>query len=555
MPPSFDTHALRIVPLAGLGEFGMNCLALETRDSILVVDCGASFPRNERGIETVHADFSWLVEHERRVVGVVLTHGHEDHVGGLPYLLGELDVPVYGSPYALGLVRRRLAEFGQSRASAVLHEFRAGDVLRLGGFEVEAVRVSHSIAEASLLCIGTPAGRVVHTGDFNFDPAPPDGEPTNEARLTELGDAGVRLLLSDSTNVDVNHPGRSEAEVAQRLHELVASAPGRVIVSIFSSNAGRLKTLGAVAERTGRRVCLLGRSVCTHVDVASEVGRLAWPSDLLVAPDEIERLPPSRLLVVAAGSQAEPQSTLARIARDEHPHLELRSTDTVILSARIIPGNEPPVFDMLASVLRRGARLHTGLTEPGIHASGHATRPEQERMLRLLRPAAFVPIHGTLHHLTRHAEVARALGVPSVEVVEDGQTLHFDGAGLSRGERVPAGSVSLGPDGEELEPDVLRARAALGRAGVVAVAVPVRERQPAGEPAVQWMGVAGLDETPNAARRLGEVVRETLTRTAGWRSRDFSREQEVRRAVRRRVHEWVGGRPEVVVQFLELSEP
>ena len=542
------------MPLAGLGNFGLNCLALEAHDGIVVIDCGAQFPRDDRGIESVHADFTWLFENAERVRGVVLTHGHEDHIGGLPHLIGKLKVPVFGPPHAIALARRRLEEHHLSRRADLLHSFVVGEIVELGSFVFEAIRMSHSIVDASALSIQTAAGRVVHTGDFNFDPAPPDGEPTDERELRALGDAGVDLLLSDSTNIDALGPATSEADVARCLGEIIENARARVIAAVFSSNIQRLKSLGAIAMSTDRRICLLGRSVRTHVEIAHTLGRLNWPSGLLVPPESVEKTPPEKLLVIAGGTQAEYHSTMARIARDDHRYLRARGSDTVIFSSRIIPGNEPDVYVMYGDFLRRGAHLFSKTTTPLCHTSGHANREEQTRMIRTVRPKAFIPVHGTLHHMSRHAELARHMGVGEVEVIENGEVLRFDGDRLEYDGHVPSGVVQLGRYGERIDEDILRQRGSLSRSGAVFISIPLwGPFEQAAAPAVAWVGVPALDESPTAKERLSHVVETVLDRFRSWRKADVDLEQEVRRAIRRTVNEMGGGRPEVIVQSVEVD--
>ena len=545
------------MPLAGLGNFGLNCLALEAHDGIVVIDCGAKFPRDDRGIESVHPDLTWLFENAARVRGVVLTHGHEDHIGGLPHLINKLKVPVFGPPHAIALARRRLDEHHLSSRADLLHSFVVGEIVELGSFVFEAIRVSHSIVDASALSIQTVAGRVVHTGDFNFDPAPPDGEPTDERQLRALGDAGVDLLLSDSTNIDSLGSATSEADVAGCLNEVIENARGRVIAAVFSSNIQRLKTLGAIAMNTDRRICLLGRSVITHVEIAHALRRLNWPSGLLVPADSVEKVADQKLLVIAGGTQAEYHSTMARIARDDHRYLHVRGSDTVIFSSRIIPGNEPDVYAMYGDFLRRGVHLHTKASTPLCHTSGHANREEQTRMIQAIRPKAFVPVHGTFHHLHRHAELARDLGVGEVEVVETGEVLRFDGGRLEYDGHVPSGIVQLGRYGESIDEEVLRQRGNLARSGVIFVSIPLwGPFEQAAAPAVSWYGVPGLDDKPTSPERLSHVVESVLDRFRSWRRADVDLEREVRRAIRRTVNEMAGGRPEVIVQSVEVdAEP
>lgn len=538
---------LRIVPLGGLGEIGMNCLAIEQSDGILVVDAGTSFPHDDLGIDVFHPDFSWLDDNAERIAGVFITHGHEDHIGALPYLLDGLDVPVFGPPHALRLAKRRLAEHDFAAHELDFHEVHPGSLTRVGPFEVEPIRVAHSIVEASALCIQTEAGFVLHTGDFNFDPEPPDGEPTDSARLAAVGERGVALLLSDSTNIDTPERPGSEREVGAALERIVAGADGRVVVALFASNIQRLILLGGIAERTGRKLCLLGRSLTTQREVSTEIKRLAWPSNLVVAPEEAQRMRRRDLLVLAGGTQAEPNSAMSRLAAGVHPYLSLDEGDSVVFSSRVIPGNERVVLAMMNDLLRRGVALHTRASDPDVHTSGHAGRSEQRRMLELTKPRAFVPIHGTLAHLRRHAELAAQLGVEHTLVVENGQSVRLSPErGLRRDERVKHGRVAVAPGGEPLPAELLKKRAELGRSGIVCVSVALDESGDAAEPpSVVARGVPALDGDEAALRLVGKEVLGALARVRGWRGVDL--EDEVRRAVRRRVADISGARPVVEV--------
>jgi ribonuclease J len=547
------SRSLRLVPLGGLGEIGMNCLAIEQPDGILVVDCGTAFPHDDLGIDLLHPDFSWLLERAERVSGVVLTHGHEDHIGGLPYLLRELDVPVWGPPHAIRLALRRLSEHVFSRKPS-LREVGAGERLAIGPFSVEAIRVSHSIVEATALAIETSAGTLLHTGDFNMDSDPPDGEPTDVERLRQIGERGVALLLSDSTNVDVaNRPG-SERGVGAALERIVSQAESRVFIVMFASNIQRLRLLGEIARRTGRKLCLLGRSLGTQVEVATAIGRLDWPSDLRISPEQARDMPGRELCVLAGGSQAEPQSAMSRLAAGTHPLLEVTAGDTVVMSARAIPGNELPVLTMLGDLLRRGVRLHTFHTDPDVHTSGHAGRSEQQQMIELVRPRSFLPVHGTLHHMMRHAALARELGVEDVLVVENGTSveLHPE-AGLSRGERVPWGKIAIAIGGGRLTPELMKRRAELGRSGLAIVSVVLDEEGfVLAGPAVTTRGVPGADDEPAVLRAVAGEIAARLERLRRRGGADLH--EEIRRAARRRLAEIAGCRPVIEVHLLREQD-
>jgi ribonuclease J len=555
MTPSLDPVCLRVVPLGGLGEIGLNCLALEQQDGILVIDCGIMFPQDDLGVDVIRPDFGWLLQRAQRIAGVFVTHGHEDHIGALPYLLSELSVPVWGPPHALALVRRRLAENGLVPDQVRLRPAALGQPHQVGPFTVQPVRVAHSLVDATALRIETRAGQLLHTGDFNFDPDPPDGEGTDEAQLRAIGDAGVALMLSDSTNIDVPAREGTERSVGATLDRLIAQSPRRVFVAMFASNVHRLHMLGDIAQRRGRKVCLLGRSMNTQVEVARELGRLSWPSELLVTPEQARSLSRERLLVLAGGSQAERNSALVRLAADSHNQLVIKEGDTVIFSSRIIPGNERLVLALVGALLRKGVRLHTRVTDPQVHASGHASWQEQRHMLELVRPRAFMPIHGTLHHLLRHAELAREWGVRDVVVVENGTTALLDGQGLKRDSCVRHGRVAIASGGELLDREVLLRRAELGRSGVVAVALAVdRSGRILAEPQIAAYGVPSVDGDGAALRTVTRDVMRALARTRRPGG-PCAVSDEIRRAVRRRLYDLCGCRPVVQVQLSVASPP
>jgi ribonuclease J len=540
--------ALRLVPLGGLGEVGMNCLALEQDDGILLIDCGVTFPSTDLGVDVFHPRFDYLNARSDRVLGVVLTHGHEDHIGGLPYLLSSLDVPVYGPPHAIELTKIRLAEHGFDAGEIDLIHTKVGRPFDIGSFNIEPIRVTHSIADATALAIRTAAGTIVHTGDFKLDPTPPDGELTDEDRFSSLGDEGVRLLLSDSTNVDSPGTSTSEASVGRSLGALVAAAKARVIIGVFASNIQRLRMLGEIAVATGRRICLLGRSVGNHVRIAQALGRLNWPSDLLMPQEMAAAMPRERVLVIAGGTQAEKMSTLTRLGQGTHPALRLDEGDLVILSSRIIPGNDRPVFDMMGDFLRLGVKLVTRITDPSVHASGHAYRSEQLRMIELTRPRAFVPVHGTLHHLVRHADLARDAGVAEILVAENGEAFDVTAGSVPvKGARVPVGRIAAA-NGDTISDEVLRERAQLGRSGIVLVAAVVDRRGALiGSPEILSRGVVDASFA-SAIRQASSAAARAITEAdPRIRTQDEALRDAVRVATRRAIESHTGRRPLVLV--------
>jgi ribonuclease J len=542
---------LRVTPLGGLGEIGMNCLALEHERGTLVVDCGTAFPADDHGVDVIHPDFRHLEECGNQVQGVFVTHGHEDHIGALPYLLSRLSVPVYGPSHALGLVRRRLAEHGFDEGAVDLRVARVGERYGIGPFEVEPVRVAHSIVEATALCIRSSAGTVVHTGDFDFDPDPPFGDPTDSQRLESIGDEGVDLLLSDSTNVDVADRSGSERLVGQTLERLVRAAPKRVFVGLFASNVQRLSSLGALAQRVNRKLCLLGRSLNTQSQVGHDIGRLAWPSDLLISPEQLRDYPRDRVLVLVGGTQAERSSSMYRLAKNNHRWGEVEPGDTVLFSSRAIPGNERAIHEVVCDLLRLGAIVHTRHSDPDLHASGHASRSEQTQMIELLRPRVFVPVHGTLHHLKRHAALAQAWGVSCTDVVENGSSLWLGSGGLRRADDVKHGRVAIDLGGRPLGEEALSQRIDLGRHGVVSISLVIgSEGALTAPPAVSVLGVSMPE--PNATRRaVALAVAAVAKRPAKRRFQPL--EEEVRRAVRRVMADETGCRPCVEVQCIYVD--
>jgi len=533
----------------------MNCLVLEQGEDIVLIDCGVTFPHDDRGVEIIHPRFDYVLEHRDRLRGVVITHGHEDHIGALPYLLNEVDAPVFAPAYALALIRARLEEHGFGPDDAPLHETRTGEPFDVGSFSFESMRVTHSIADATALAIRTAAGLVIHTGDFKLDPNPMDGELTDEARLEALGDEGVRLLLSDSTNIDSPGTSRSESDVAEALEEVIAGASKRVFVGLFASNLQRLISLGRIASRTGRKLVLLGRSVNNHARVGREVERLDWPSDLVIGPEIAAKMPAEKVLVLATGTQAEQRAALGRLAAQRHHQMKVEPGDMVLMSSRIIPGNDRPVFDMLASFLRIGAEVVTRVTHPGIHTSGHAHHEEQRRMLELTRPRAFMPVHGTLHHITRHAALGREMHIDEIVIAENGHVIEIGAdAPPKKRDEIVVGSVAI-QAGEEVSEPVLRERGHVGRSGILSIAVITDARGAlAAAPQIATSGV--LDEVDADIRRDVEkaTARAVQQATRSSKNRSVDIPEAVRVAARRVVHGALGFKPMVHVLHTTLGK-
>jgi ribonuclease J len=463
------------VPLGGLGEVGINMWALEWEKQILVVDAGLMFPHEDMlGIDLVLPDISYLLDRSKDVLGIFLSHGHEDHIGGLPYVLKKLNVPVYGTRLTLGLVKPKLKEHRILR-EADLREVRVGDAVQLGPFKVETVAVCHSIPDAVALAIETPVGRVIYTSDFKLDEAPPDGLPTNMARFKELGDAGVLLLLGDSTNAERAGRSGSERDLHAPFERIFGEAPGRIVVANFASNIHRIQHLVRMAIQFERRVAVVGRSLQTNFKTSRELGFLKVPEGLTIKLEDADRISPSKLLLLTAGSQGEPMSALARFAAQRHPFVNVLKGDWVVISARPIPGNERLVHQTVNNLYRHGARVF--YSEVGhVHVTGHAQRDELREMLDAVRPRYFIPVHGEYRQLVQHAEVAREAGLSDdrIIVVEDGETVELSPDAIHTGAKVSTGLVFVDGLGVgDVEQVVLRDRKHLAEDGILIVTLTV----------------------------------------------------------------------------------
>ena len=548
---------VRIVPLGGLGEVGMNCLAVEAAGRIAVVDCGVLFPDEHVGVDVVCPDLSWLLERAGQVDAVFLTHGHEDHVGALPFLLRQLPVPVYGTRFTLAAVRGRLAEAG---IAADLREVAPGDVRPSGEgspISAEWIAVTHSIPDACALALRTPQGTLLHTGDFKLDDHPVAGPPADLARLAALGREGVRLLLSDSTNAD--RPGRAlpEAAVGPALAEVLAAATGRVFVAAFSSNVHRMQQVVDGARACGRRLAILGRGMVETFATAKSLGLITEPHWMPVSPEEARGLPPRELCVLSTGTQGEPRSALARLARGEHPELRIAPGDTVVRSARTIPGSELMVGRLLDDLCRRGAKV-LGEGPPPLHATGHGQEEEQRQMVRLVRPERFVPVHGTYRLLSRHLDHAVAEGVPRARchLLCDGDVLELDDGGARvLPERAPTGRVYAVRDelGQSDVPHlVVQDRRLLAEGGLCLVVLAVSRDSGAvvRGPELFGMGVAGLEE--GRPELVAEALAAVETLSPAARAAPGEVQEALRTAVRRWFRRTTGRRPSVLAVVLEL---
>ncbi len=484
----------------------MNCAALVCGDTTIAIDCGIGFT-DEDGADLVHPDFSWLQAQRKTLRAIMITHGHEDHIGALPYLLKEIRVPVYAPPYAAALIQDRLAEHRLKDVD--LRVSPAGSRAQIGSISVERFAVHHSIADATGLILDTPVGTIVHTGDFKIESNPCEGQHFDRARLEEAAQQGVRLLLSDSTGAGVNGRSRLERDAEAALKAWIARSRNRVVVATFSSNAFRLRAVLRIAREQGRKVCLLGMSVTKHTEAARAL-RLIPPTDgLLISPEEVDDLPRHRVLILAGGTQGERGAALTRVARQEHPRIHLEAGDTVILSSRIIPGNDLAVLDVINRFERRGVEVITRVEHPEVHASGHGSRDEQRTMLQIVRPRAFVPVHGTHHHRRRHLELALEEGIQETKMIANGDVLEVTREAMRIVDEVPTGRVYV--DGmQALSGEVIAERRAMGSTGLVTLFLPLEGGRIRQVPRVSSRGVFALEDRGRIERKLAEHVRNRL---------------------------------------------
>jgi len=555
-PPA--RNALRLVALGGLGEIGLNMMAFECRGKILLVDCGLMFPEAYMlGIDLVVPDISFLAGREDDILGLILTHGHEDHIGAVPFLLEGLgNPPIFGSPLTLGLLRGKLAEHGLA-GRARLKTVRPGERVGLEPFDIEFFRAAHSIVDGMGLAIRTPAGLVVHTGDFKLDPTPVDGETTDLDRLASFGKEGVLLLLSDSTNVEREGHTLSEKVVGERLAEILPTCSGLILVSTFSSNIHRIQQVANAAVAGGRRIVVHGRSMQANIAIARELGYLRIPDDALIDLGQMRDFPRDRVLVITTGSQGEPLSVLTRIAVDDHKQLSVEPGDTVILSSKFIPGNERAITDLINHLYRRGAEVFYETTSE-IHVSGHASQEELKQVLTLVRPRYFVPIHGEFRHLVKHAQLARKTGVPTDRalVLENGCPLVLDADGFRLEQRVETGRVFIDGKGVgDVGTMELRDRRHLANHGMVVVLLALN--QSSGEilygPEFLSRGFVPEEEGRDLLEGARQAVREMLAEHSLEAVSDWEEIRvEVRKTLRRFFNKNIERRPLILPVIMEL---
>ena len=551
---------LQVIPLGGLGEFGMNSLALRYGDDIIVIDAGMMFPDAELlGVDIVTPDFSYLEKNAPLVRGLVLTHGHEDHIGAAPFLLSQVPMPVYGTAFTLALVERRLEEH-EMLEETELHKVKPGDRIELGCFSIEFIHVTHSIVSSVALAITTPIGVAIHTGDFKVDPTPTDNNLFDLHTLAEYGKRGVLLLLSDSTNVD--RPGYTESEraVAPRLEDLFVRSPRRLVISCFSSSVHRLQQIVDLADEYGRKVAFLGRSMLTTTEIAHDLGLLSIPNNLLLRPQDLMIAAPSKVVAIVSGTQGEPMSAMSRVAVDNHKHLSIEPGDTVALSARIIPGNEKAIYRMINHCARRGADVVYGSMNPPVHVSGHASAEELRLVLNLVRPRYFVPIHGEYRQMAKHAQLAQHLshaGLKDTFILESGETLEIDCEGARKGEPVPVGRVCIdsGSLDEVVEDIVIRDRRHLSEDGFVLPIIAINRHTGRSEtpPEIVSRGFMSMEESAGVLQEARQVVMKTLDSSTAEERGDWGVMQEkIRADLKRYISKQTSRRPLIMPVILEV---
>jgi len=551
---------LQIVPLGGLGEFGMNCMAIRYGDDIIVVDAGMMFPDAELlGVDIVTPDFTYLQQNAKHVRALVLTHGHEDHIGGVPFLLSQLQIPVYGTAFTLALVERRLEEH-RLLDEAELNSVKPGEKLTLGPFAIEFIHVTHSIVSCVALAITTPLGVIIHTGDYKVDPTPIDNELFDLHTLAEYGKRGVLLLMSDSTNVD--RPGYTESEraVAPRLEDLFVRSPRRLVISCFSSSIPRLQQILDLAQEYGRKLVFLGRSMNNTTEIAHDLGFLRIPNGLLLRPQDVMQTAPSKLVAIVSGTQGEPMSALSRVAVDNHKSLSVEPGDTVALSSRIIPGNEKAIYRMINHLSKRGADVVYGSMNPPVHVSGHGSAEELRLVLNLVRPRYFVPVHGEYRQLACHARLAQHLshlGMKESFVLESGETLVIDAEGARRGDKIPVGRVCIdsGSLDEVVGAMVIRDRRHLSEDGFVIpiIAIDKNTGKAEGLPEIVSRGFMSMEESSEVMQNARQVVVKTLENSTAEERGDWGVMQEkIRADLKRYISKQTARRPLILPVILEL---
>lgn len=550
-----QSKKLKIIPLGGLGEFGMNCLAIRWEDDIIVIDAGLMFPETELlGVDVVVPDISYLVENKEHVRAIILTHGHEDHIGGLPWILSELKVPVYATEFTLAYVEGKLEEH-ELLDETTLIEITPKEKFSIGPFTIEPIRVTHSLVDCVALAVETPVGVVIHTGDFKIDLAPLDDKAFDLHTFAEYGKRGVLALLQDSTNVERSGYTPSERAVIPRLHEIFSQTKKKLFFSCFSSSIYRIRIAFELARKHGRKAVVLGRSMMESTEIAQDLGYIEAPPGLIINPGQMRDYPPDELLILISGTQGEPMSALSRAAVDTHKHARIDAGDTVVLSSRIIPGNEKSIYRVIDHLSRREANVIFDDGSHGlIHVSGHGSQEELRLLINLVRPKFFIPVHGDYRNLRRHAQLAMETGaVEHAIVIEDGDVLELDAADARKKDKVTVGRVLIdsGSTADIVEDLVVRDRRILSEDGIVLAILAINKRmgKVEREPEIVMRGFGGADITEQAR----EVVLRTLDGLSGEQRTDYGMVKEkVRVELKRLIQKSTGKRPMIIPVILEI---
>jgi len=541
---------LRIIPLGGLSEIGMNLMVYECGDDAILVDCGMMFPDAATlGVDVIVPDMTYLFDNVSKIRALFLTHGHEDHIGAVPFLVERLPIPIYGMPLTLGFVEDKFDEFGIEGVE--LRPMLPRDVVEAGAFRVEAIRVTHSIVDALAFAITTPAGTIIHTGDFKIDHTPIDLKPTDLARFAHYGEQGVTLLVSDSTNALVPGHCPSEKTVGSAIDKIFADTRGRVIVTTFASHIHRVQQVIDLARKHRRKVLLVGRSLVDNVETAERLGYLKFPRDVRASSSD---LAPRDLVIMTTGTQGEPSSALARMAVGEHKQVSIEEGDVVVISARTIPGNERAVAHVIDHLYRRGADV-VHHEHPDIHVSGHACQEELKLMISMTRPKFFIPMHGTLRHLIHHARLAKEMGVPHGLVITNGQVAVIDRDDIRvLEERVPQGKVFIDAEAEEVPEVVVRDRQHLAEDGFVIVVVAVgSDGYLVRDPEIITRGLLHVDESQETIVEVRSLIAGIFTETPLEQLRDSDQLQEKMRAMLKRYfRKSMGRRPMILPVIWEM---
>ncbi|RMG94703.1 MAG: ribonuclease J [Chloroflexi bacterium] len=538
---------LRIIPLGGLGEIGKNMIAIEYKNDIIVIDAGLMFPESDMlGINAILPDYSYLKDKRDKVRALLLTHGHEDHVGAIPHFLEDINVPVYGTKLTIGLVEVKLRE-AKLLKNAQLNIIQSGDKFQIGPFKIEPFHVTHSIPDCVGFGITTPVGLIVHTGDYKFDHTPPYGEPPDFAKLAEFSKRGVLCLLADSTNA--TRPGwtKSEKRVGEAFEDVFREAKGRIIVATFASLISRVQQVAEMAQKYGRKLAITGRSMRDNTKMARRLGFLNIPDDLLIDIEQVSNLPPHKVVVMATGSQGEPTAVMGRLARGRHHRLRVQEGDTIVFSAYPIPGNEESVYRIINMLFRRGANvLYEGVAN--VHVSGHASQEEMKLMINLVRPKFLVPVHGELRHLKEHARLAMDMGIPekNIAVVENGTPLELTRHSLEIKPRLPGGYVFVdGTEVGEVVWSVMREREELAQSGFFMALVGLSKKgNLSGTPEFVSRGFVDMKR----ADELLEGAKETIANVISMHGRNPDKlEKKLEDALSRYLYGETGKRPFVKV--------